>query len=56
MKRITYLFVSLAMFGVIALNSCKQQAVETPVEEPVIIEEVPTTVDTVAVDSMLVIQ
>jgi hypothetical protein len=48
MKKIAYLFVAFAFFGVIALSSCKTKTTEPAVDETVI-EEVTAPVDTVAV-------
>ncbi len=56
MKKISSVLVSLALFGVVALNSCKQKPAEAPVEESTIIEEAPAIIDTVAADSAVVIQ
>ena len=50
MKKIAYLFVAFAFFGVIALSSCKTKTTEPAVDETVI-EEVTAPVDTVVVDS-----
>ena len=50
MKKIAYLFVAFAFFGVIALSSCKTKTTEPAVDETVI-EEVTPEVDTTMVDS-----
>lgn len=52
MKKIAYLFVAFAFFGVVALSSCKSKT-ETPATDETVIEEVTTpevdTTDTTAV-------
>jgi hypothetical protein len=55
MKRIAYLFVAFAFFGVVALSSCKAKT-EPAVEETTPVEEVAPVADTVAVDSAAAIQ
>ena len=56
MKKIAYLFVAFAFFGVIALSSCKSKTTEPAVEETVVEEVVAPIVDTVAVDSAAVVE
>jgi hypothetical protein len=55
MKKIAYLFVAFAFFGVIALSSCKSKTEPTTVETT-IIEETPAPIDTLVVDSTVVAQ
>jgi len=57
MKKIAYLFVAFAFFGVIALSSCKSKTTEPAVEETVV-EEAPVAApaDTMVVDSTVVPQ
>jgi hypothetical protein len=52
MKKIAYLFVAFAFFGVIALSSCKSKTTEPAVGETVV-EEAPVAApaDTMVVDS-----
>jgi hypothetical protein len=49
MKKIAYLFVAFAFFGVIALSSCKSKTAEPAVEETVVEEVIAPVVDTAAV-------
>jgi len=51
MKKIAYLFVAFAFFGVIALSSCKTKTTEPAVEETVIEEVTAPEMDTTVVDS-----
>ena len=51
MKKIAYLFVAFAFFGVIALSSCKTKPAEPAVDETVVEEPAAPAVDTMAVDS-----
>jgi hypothetical protein len=51
MKKIAYLFVAFAFFGVIALSSCKTKTTEPAVDETVVEEPAAPVVDTMAVDS-----
>jgi hypothetical protein len=52
MKKIAYLFVAFAFFGVIALSSCKSKTTEPVVDETVIEEVAVPMVDSAAmVDS-----
>jgi hypothetical protein len=57
MKKIAYLFVAFAFFGVIALSSCKPKTTEPAVEQTVV-EDTAVAVDSaaVAVDSAAVVQ
>lgn len=48
MKKIAYLFVAFAFFGVIALSSCKSKTTEAPVDETVIEEVTAPVVDSAA--------
>jgi hypothetical protein len=51
MKKIAYLFVAFAFFGVIALSSCKTKTTEpAATEETTVVEEAPA-VDTTTVDT-----
>jgi hypothetical protein len=50
MKKIAYLFVACAFFGVIALSSCKSKT-EVPAADQPVIEEPVAPVDTVAADT-----
>lgn len=50
MKKIAYLFVAFAFFGVIALSSCKTKTTEPATEETTVVEEAPA-VDTTTVDT-----
>lgn len=53
MKKITYLFVACAFFGVIALSSCKTKTTEAPAaEEPIIEEPAAPVADTVPADTV----
>jgi hypothetical protein len=53
MKKIAYLFVAFAFFGVIALSSCKSK----PAEPATVVEEAPVaTPDTAAVDTAAVVK
>jgi hypothetical protein len=56
MKKIAYLFVAFAFFGVIALSSCKSKTTEPAVET--VVEEAPVAApaDTMAVDSTTIAQ
>ncbi len=54
MKRIAYLFVAFAFFGVVALSSCKSKTAEAPAVDSTIVEEAPVAVDTVAADTAAV--
>jgi hypothetical protein len=56
MKKIAYLFVAFAFFGVVALSSCKSKPAEPAVVEETVVEEAPVAVDTMAVDSTAVVQ
>jgi hypothetical protein len=56
MKKIAYLFVAFAFFGVIALSSCKSKTEPAATEETVVEEVVAPIVDTVAVDSAAVVE
>ena len=47
MKKIAYLFVAFAFFGVIALSSCKSKTTEPAVGETVIEEVTAPVVDSV---------
>jgi hypothetical protein len=51
MKKIAYLFIAFAFFGVIALSSCKSKTTEPAVESTVVEEAPVAPVDTMAVDS-----
>lgn len=57
MKKIAYLFVAFAFFGVIALSSCKSKTAE-PVVEETVVEEAPVAApaDTMVVDSAALAQ
>ncbi len=48
MKKIAYLFVAFAFFGVIALSSCKSKTTEPAVEETVVEEVIAPVVDSAA--------
>jgi hypothetical protein len=54
MKKLAYLFVAFAFFGVIALSSCKSKTTEPAIDETVI-EEAAPVVDSVeaVVDSVV---
>ena len=56
MKKLAYLFVAFAFFGVIALSSCKSKTAEPAVEETTPVEEVAPAIDTTAVDTAAVVQ
>jgi hypothetical protein len=56
MKKIAYLFVAFAFFGVIALSSCKTKTAE-PATDATVVEEAPAaTPDTAAADTAAVVQ
>jgi hypothetical protein len=56
MKKIAYLFVAFAFFGVIALSSCKSKTAE-PATDATVVEEAPVaTPDTAAADTAAVVQ
>jgi hypothetical protein len=48
MKKIAYLFVAFALFGVVALGSCKTKPAEPAATEETVIEETPAPDTTVA--------
>jgi hypothetical protein len=48
MKKIAYLFVAFAFFGVIALSSCKSKTTEPAVDETVVEEVAAPAVDSAA--------
>lgn len=50
MKKIAYLFVAFAFFGVVALSSCKTKTAEPAATDEPVIEEV-TPADTAAMDT-----
>ena len=54
MKKIAYLFVAFAFFGVIALSSCKSKTAEAPAVDSTIVEEAPVAIDTVTTDTAAV--
>ena len=56
MKKIAYLFVAFAFFGVIAFSSCKPKTTDPAVET--VVEEAPVAApaDTMAVDSTTIAQ
>ena len=57
MKKIAYLFVAFAFFGVIALSSCKSKTAEAPAVDSTIVEEAPVMApDTAVVDSAAVVE
>jgi len=53
MKKIAYLFVAFAFFGVISLSSCKSKPAEVPAVDSTIMEEAPAPVDTAAADTSM---
>ena len=57
MKKIAYLFVAFAFFGVIALSSCKSKTAEAPAVDSTVIEEPPVAApaDTAIIDTTAVI-
>jgi hypothetical protein len=57
MKKIAYLFVAFAFFGVIALSSCKSKTAEAPAVDSTVIEEAPVAApaDTAIIDTAAVI-
>jgi hypothetical protein len=54
MKKVAYLFVAFAFFGVLALGSCKSKSAEAPAVESTVVEEAPAVVDSVAADTAAV--
>ena len=54
MKKIAYLFVAFAFFGIIALSSCKTKTAEAPAIDSTVVEEAPVAVDTAAADTAAV--
>jgi hypothetical protein len=58
MKKIAYLFVAFAFFGVIALSSCKSKTAEAPAVDSTVVEEAPVMAPDTAVvaDSAAVIE
>jgi len=56
MKKIAYLFVAFAFFGVVALSSCKSKAEPAATEETVIEEVAAPEVDTTVADSAVVVE
>jgi len=55
MKKIAYLFVAFAFFGVIVFSSCKPKTTD-PAVETVVEEAVAAPADTMAVDSTTIAQ
>jgi hypothetical protein len=53
MKKIAYLFVAFAFFGVISLSSCKSKTAEVPAADSTVIEQ-PVAADTAAADTTMV--
>lgn len=51
MKKIAYLFVAFAFFGVVALSSCKTKTEPAATDETVIEEVTTPEVDTAAMDT-----
>lgn len=57
MKKIAYLFVAFAFFGVVALSSCKTKTAEVPAVDSTVVEEVPMVApDTTMADSAAVME
>jgi hypothetical protein len=56
MKKIAYLFVAFALFGVVALGSCKSKTAEPAVEETVVEEAPVAAPDTVVADTAAMVQ
>ncbi len=57
MKKIAYLFVALAFFGVVTLGSCKSKTTEPAATEETVIEEAPVvTPDSVPGDTTVVVE
>ena len=54
MKKIAYLFVAFAFFGVIALSSCKAKTAQAPAVDSTVVEKAPVAVDTAHADTTLV--
>lgn len=55
MKKIAYLFVAFAFFGVVALSSCKSK-VEPAATDETVIEEVTPEVDTTMAPDTTVVE
>jgi hypothetical protein len=53
MKKIVYLFVAFAFFGVISLSSCKSKTAEAPAVDSTVVAA-PVAADTAAVDTAMV--
>jgi hypothetical protein len=54
MKKIAYLFVAFAFFGVISLSSCKSKTAEVPAVDSTVVEQAPVAADTAAADTTMV--
>ena len=57
MKKVAYLFVAFAFFGVIALSSCKSKTAEAPAVDSTVVEEAPVAApDTAVADTAAVVE